>query len=327
MQIGMVGLGKMGANMARRLMAGGHECVVFDLDAANVAAMGGEGARGAHTLDELVAALAPPRAVWVMVPAGAPTERAVADLGARLSRGDAIVDGGNSFFKDDVRRAAMVGKQGVHYLDVGTSGGVWGRERGFCLMIGGPREAFERLEPVFSTLAPGVAGAPRTEGRTGEPAAEERGYLYCGPSGSGHFVKMVHNGIEYGVMEAYAEGLDILAGAAGAQVPESIRYRLDLPAIAEVWRRGSVIASWLLDLTAGALLRDPQLAGFTGEVHDSGEGRWTVEAAVAEGVPAAAIAAALFARFRSQHDHTFGEKALAAMRHAFGGHLEGTRRS
>jgi 6-phosphogluconate dehydrogenase len=260
--------------------------------------------------------------VWVMVPSGSVTDRVVTDLASRLEAGDTVIDGGNSYFKDDLRHSHELAGNGITFLDAGTSGGVWGLERGYCLMIGGPRDAYERLEPIFASLAPGVDGAPRTPGRDGAPAPEEQGYLYCGPVGSGHFVKMVHNGIEYGVMEAYAEGLDVLAGAAQDSVPEEIRYDIDLAAVTEVWRRGSVIGSWLLDLTAGALHEDPKLAAFEGRVHDSGEGRWTVDAAVEEGVAAPAIAAALFARFRSQHDHTFGEKALSAMRHAFGGHSE-----
>jgi len=322
MQIGMVGLGKMGSNMARRLMRAGHDCVVFDLDSANVAALEKEGARGASSIADLCSRLKAPRAVWVMVPSGAATEKVVHEVAEHLEPGDAVVDGGNSHFKDTVRRGRELAASGVDYLDAGTSGGVWGLERGYCLMVGGPEQAFARIEPVFEALAPGLGDTPRSEGREGDPAREERGLLHCGPTGAGHFVKMVHNGIEYGIMQAYAEGLDVLAGASSDQVEEGHRFEIDLAAVTEVWRRGSVIASWLLDLTAGALWDDPKLEAFTGHVHDSGEGRWTVDAAVEEGVAAPVIAAALFARFRSQRDHTFGEKALSAMRHAFGGHRE-----
>jgi 6-phosphogluconate dehydrogenase len=323
MQLGMVGLGRMGANMARRLMRAGHECVVFDLDGKTVDALSGEGATGAASLDDLVGKLAPPRAVWVMVPAGKATEETVEALGRALEPGDIVIDGGNSFFKDDVRRAKQLEGRGIRFMDAGTSGGIWGLERGYCLMVGGPRDAYERMEPVFATLAPGLGDTPRTPGRSGEPAPEEKGYLHCGPSGSGHFVKMVHNGIEYGAMQAYAEGFEILEAGSRDQVEEQYRFDIDLAKVAEVWRRGSVIASWLLDLTAESLLEDPQLAAFVGRVHDSGEGRWTVAAAVEEGVAANAIAAALFARFRSQQDdHPFAEKLLSAMRREFGGHPE-----
>ena len=322
MQLGMVGLGRMGSNMVRRLMKGGHACVVFDLDPANVKRMAGEGATGAASLEDLVAKLKAPRAVWVMVPAGDATEKTVTDLAARLSKGDTVVDGGNSYFKDDVRRAAALARTGLHYVDAGTSGGVWGLERGYCLMIGGPDEAVRRLDPIFATLAPGAGSIDRTPEREGRGGTAERGYLHCGPSGAGHFVKMVHNGIEYGLMQAYAEGFDILKGAAGDEVPEAIRYRIDLADVAEVWRRGSVISSWLLDLTSQALAEDPALDGYTGFVHDSGEGRWTVQAALDEAVPADVLSAALYARFRSRQTHTFGEKVLSAMRKKFGGHLE-----
>jgi 6-phosphogluconate dehydrogenase len=322
MQLGMVGLGRMGANMVRRLMAGGHECVVYDVEPENVARLAGEGASGAGTLEELVRKLVPPRAVWLMVPAGEATEKTVAALGAALEAGDTVIDGGNSFFKDDVRRSRALASAGIRFIDVGTSGGVWGVERGYCLMIGGAREAVARLQPVFETLAPGLGKVERTPGRKGPLAPAEKGYLHCGPVGAGHFVKMVHNGIEYGLMQAYAEGFDILAKAASGELAEDYRYRLELGEVAEVWRRGSVISSWLLDLGASALLEDPELARYQGFVHDSGEGRWTIEAAIDEAVSADVLAAALFARFRSRQEHTFAEKLLSAMRFKFGGHLE-----
>jgi 6-phosphogluconate dehydrogenase len=322
MQIGMVGLGRMGANMARRLMAGGHHCVVYDRDTKAVRRLADEGAVGAASLEELVAALDKPRAIWIMVPAGEATEQTSADLTERLAAGDTLVDGGNSFFKDDVRRAARAADRGVHYLDVGTSGGVWGAERGYCLMIGGALEAVSRLEPILRTLAPGPGDIPRTPGWEGQPGTAEEGFLHCGPSGAGHFVKMIHNGIEYGLMQAYAEGFDILLGAAAEHVSPGYRYELDLPGIAELWRRGSVVGSWLLDLTAIALREDPVLARYSGFVEDSGEGRWTVQAAVEEGVPADVLSASLYARFRSRHQHTFAEKVLSAMRMKFGGHRE-----
>ncbi len=322
MQLGMVGLGKMGANMVERLLAGGHECVVFDLDPAAVERATARGAKGAGSLEELAAQLSAPRAVWVMVPAGAATESTVNALARILAAGDTIIDGGNSFYKDDVRRAAALAETGIDYVDAGTSGGVWGLERGYCLMIGGPTAAVRRLEPVFRTLAPGRGDIARTPGWEERSGTAEEGFLHCGPAGAGHFVKMVHNGVEYGIMQAYAEGLDILRGAAADGVPEARRYDLDLAAVAEVWRRGSVVGSWLLDLTSAALAADPELTAFTGYVHDSGEGRWTVDAAVEEGVSANVLAASLFARFRSRRDHTFGDKMLSAMRHAFGGHVE-----
>ncbi len=321
MQIGMVGLGRMGSNMARRLMRDGHECVVFDLNAGQVAALAKEGAVGATSLADLADKIRPPRAAWVMVPAGGPTEKTVTALADVLSSGDAIIDGGNSYFKDDLRRAALVKPKGIEYVDAGTSGGVWGLERGYCLMIGGATEVVTRLEPIFRTLAPGLAGVPRTAGCEGEPAPAELGYLHCGPVGAGHFVKMVHNGIEYGLMQAYAEGFNLLRNAAATELGEGTTIALD--EVAEVWRRGSVIGSWLLDLTAAALHVDPALAEFSGFVHDSGEGRWTVQTAVEAGVPADVLAAALFARFRSREEHTFGEKVLSAMRFGFGGHVEG----
>jgi 6-phosphogluconate dehydrogenase len=307
MQLGMVGLGRMGGNMVRRLMRGGHECVVWDLGAESVRQLVAEGAVGATSLDDLVSRLEAPRAVWVMVPAGAATEQTVLALADHMRPGDTIIDGGNSYFKDDVRRSRMLEPTGVRYVDVGTSGGIWGLERGYCLMIGGPRQAVERLDPIFRTLAPGGA---------------EQGYLYCGPAGAGHFVKMVHNGIEYGLMQAYAEGFDILRNAGSAELPEEIRYDLNVTDIAEVWRRGSVVSSWLLDLTAIALAADPTLSSYTGSVADSGEGRWALIAAIEEAVPAGVLSAALHTRFRSRRAHTFGEKLLSAMRRQFGGHGE-----
>ncbi|HEX9049137.1 MAG TPA: decarboxylating 6-phosphogluconate dehydrogenase [Anaeromyxobacter sp.] len=326
MQLGMVGLGRMGGNMALRLLRGGHRVVGWDRDPAAVRALqeGGGGGSGAATLDALVAALAPPRAVWLMVPAGAPAEDATLALRDRLSPGDVVVDGGNTFFKDDVRRARLLAERGIRHLDAGTSGGVFGLERGYCLMVGGDRDAFERLEPLFRSLAPGRGAAAPTPGRPAGGTAEE-GYLHCGPHGAGHFVKMVHNGIEYGLMQSYAEGFDILRGARGEGVREELRYDLDLREVAELWRRGSVVSSWLLDLSAAALARDPGLEGFTGAVDDSGEGRWTVAAAIEEAVPAPVLTASLFARFRSRVAGTFGEKLLSAMRRQFGGHAEARR--
>ena len=322
MQLGMVGLGRMGANMVRRLMRGGHQCVVTDLNPRNVAALVQEGATGATSLAEFVQKLAAPRAIWIMVPAGNPTEQTVTQLAQLLSPGDVILDGGNSYFKDDVRRSKLLEPKGIHYLDVGTSGGVWGLERGYCMMIGGPRAAFDRLDPIFRTLAPGLGDIPRTTGREKLGGTAEQGYLYCGPSGAGHFVKMVHNGIEYGLMQAYAEGFDIFRNAASAQLPEEIRYDLNLADIAEVWRRGSVVSSWLLDLTAMALAENPTLSEYKGFVQDSGEGRWTLIAAIEEAVPADVLSAALYTRFRSRQQHTFAEKVLSAMRQKFGGHVE-----
>ena len=335
MQLGMVGLGRMGANIVRRLMRDGHECVVYDVDPDAVAALSGEGATGADSLDELVAKLSAPRAVWVMVPAGEVTESTVADLGSRLEAGDAIIDGGNSYYRDDIRRAAELAEREIDYLDCGTSGGVFGLERGYCLMIGGPDEAVARLDPIFATIAPGVEAAERTPGASGEPSTAENGYLHCGPAGAGHFVKMVHNGIEYGLMAAYAEGLNILANAdagdhereadaetAPLEHPEYYRYVLDLPAIAELWRRGSVVGSWLLDLTAAALRESPDLEEFAGRVSDSGEGRWTSIAAIEEGVPAPVLSSALYSRFASRELDDFANRVLSAMRKQFGGHEE-----
>lgn len=322
LQLGMVGLGRMGANLVRRLMRDGHECVVFDRDPAPGAALGQEGANVASDLAELVSKLAKPAAVWIMLPAGAITEAAVEELAALLSPGDAIIDGGNSFWKDDVRRADTLARKGISYLDVGTSGGVWGLERGYCLMIGGDRQSVERLEPLFASLAPGRGDIPATPHREGRAPSVERGYLHAGPSGAGHFVKMIHNGIEYGMMQAIAEGFDILRHADDDRLPEAHRFAFDLADIAEVWRRGSVVTSWLLDLSATALAADGDLAGYSGHVEDSGEGRWTVQAAIEEAVPAEVLTAALFARFRSRQEHTFAEKMLSAMRKGFGGHVE-----
>ena len=321
MQIGMIGLGRMGGNMVRRLMKGGHTCVVYDRGAEAVAAFAREGATPARSLEELVQKLQAPRAVWIMVPAGGPTESTVQALAGLLAAGDTIIDGGNSFFKDDVRRSKEVGKKGIHYVDAGTSGGVWGAERGYCLMVGGPKEAVSRIEPVLRTLAPGKGDIPLTRGRDGKSTAE-LGYLHCGPSGSGHFVKMIHNGIEYGLMQAYAEGFDIFRNASSEQLPEEYRYDLNVADIAELWRRGSVVSSWLLDLTSIALTEDPKLESYEGFVQDSGEGRWTVQAAVDEAVPADVLTAALYTRFRSRQQHTFAEKLLSAMRKQFGGHVE-----
>jgi 6-phosphogluconate dehydrogenase len=322
MQVGMVGLGRMGANMARRLMRGGHEIVGYASDPAGVQAIAGEGARGTTTLDDLVQALRPPRVAWVMVPAGAATEQVVTDLAKHMAPGDTIIDGGNSFYKDDVRRMKMLRAKQIHYVDVGTSGGVWGLERGYCLMIGGERDVVERLEPIFRTLAPGPGHIARTPGREKVGGTAEQGFLHCGPSGAGHFVKMIHNGIEYGLMQAYAEGLDILKNANAKALEPDLRYELSVADITEVWRRGSVVSSWLLDLTAQALAENPTLSNYTGVVADSGEGRWTVMAAVEEGVPADVLSASLYTRFRSRQDHTFAEKVLSAMRQKFGGHVE-----
>jgi 6-phosphogluconate dehydrogenase len=322
MQIGMVGLGRMGANMTRRLMRGKHQVVVSDLSADNVKQLAGEGAVASSSLSDLVAKLKAPRAVWIMVPAGDPTEKTVLSLADLLSAGDIIIDGGNSYFKDDVRRSQLLQKKNIHYVDVGTSGGVWGIDRGYCMMIGGPEKIVRDLDPIFKTLAPGRGDTPRTPGREKMSGTAEDGYLYCGPSGAGHFVKMVHNGIEYGLMQAYAEGLDIFFNANSAALPEGHRYNLNIADITELWRRGSVVGSWLLDLTAMALVENPTLAEYTGVVADSGEGRWTVQAAIEEAVPAEVLSAALYTRFRSRQHHTFAEKVLSAMRQKFGGHVE-----
>jgi 6-phosphogluconate dehydrogenase len=322
MRLGMVGLGKMGANMTRRLMKGGHELVVTDLSADNVKKMAGEGAISSASLDDFVGKLGKPKIAWLMVPAGAPTEQTVDALAQRMQAGDILIDGGNSYFKDDVRRAAKLKEKGIHYVDVGTSGGVWGLERGYCMMIGGPKEIVQQLDPIFKTLAPGRGDIPRTPGRDKIPGTAEEGYIHAGPSGAGHFVKMVHNGIEYGLMQAYAEGFDIFRNATSKEVPEEHRFDLNLPDIAEVWRRGSVVSSWLLDLTAIALADNPTLAEYTGFVQDSGEGRWTIQAAIDEAVPCDVLSAALYTRFRSRQEHTFAEKMLSAMRQQFGGHIE-----
>ena len=322
MQIGIIGLGRMGANIARRLMKGGHQPVVYDIDVAARAELGAEGATPAESLEAMVGALAAPRAVWVMLPAGKITEGTIAHLASILSEGDTIIDGGNSYYKDDVRRAGELSKAGIHYVDVGTSGGVWGLVRGYCMMIGGETEVVERLDPIFKTLAPGVGEVPRTPGREGAPSRAEEGYIHAGPAGSGHFVKMIHNGIEYGLMQAYGEGFNILEGKNADTLPPAERFNINLADVAEVWRRGSVISSWLLDLSAEALAKDPVLEGFSGYVEDSGEGRWTIEAAIEESVPAEVLTASLFTRFRSRQLHNFAEKLVSAMRFGFGGHVE-----
>jgi 6-phosphogluconate dehydrogenase len=322
MEIGIVGLGRMGANIARRLMRSGHRCVVWDRDPAAVAAVVADGATGAADLPGVVAGLAPPRAVWVMLPHGAPTEDAIAALGDLLAPGDVAIDGGNTHWKDDVRRAAVLKAKGVHYLDIGTSGGVWGLERGYCLMIGGEAEPVARLAPIFAALAPGRGDIPATPRREGRAPNIEEGWLHCGGHGAGHLVKMVHNGIEYGMMQALAEGLDLLRAADSPDLPEAQRIRVDVADVAEVWRRGSVITSWLLDLTAAALAEDPELAKYSGRVGDSGEGRWTVQQAVETAVAAPVLTAALYSRFASRDEGRFAGKALSAMRAGFGGHLE-----
>ena len=322
MQLGMIGLGRMGGNIVRRLMRNGHSAVVYDKDAKAVAGLAGEGAVGAATLEEFVAKLDKPRTAWVMLPAGHITEITIEALAKLMQAGDVIIDGGNTFWQDDVRRGKALKQRGLAYLDVGTSGGIWGIERGYCMMIGGDKEVVNRLDPIFSTLAPGKGDIPPTEGRDGRDSRVERGYIHAGPVGAGHFVKMVHNGIEYGLMQAYAEGFDILKNANSESLPAEHRFDFDIADIAEVWRRGSVIPSWLLDLTASALAESPALSHYSGFVEDSGEGRWTVNAAIDEAVPAEVLTAALFARFRSRKEHTFAEKILSAMRAGFGGHKE-----
>jgi 6-phosphogluconate dehydrogenase len=333
-QLGMIGLGRMGANMVRRLLSGGHQCVVYDMSAKAVAGLVEEKAVGSSSLAELSKALSQPRAVWLMVPAGA-VDKTIADLLPHLERGDILIDGGNSYYVDDIRRAKELAGKGIHYVDVGTSGGVWGRERGYCMMIGGETKVVNRLDAIFATLAPGRGNIARTPGRAANSGTAEDGYLHCGGNGAGHFVKMVHNGIEYGVMAAYAEGLAVLKaaniGSMGHAIdaettplrePEHYRYDLNLPDITELWRRGSVIASWLLDLTAAALIKDPALAGFAGRVSDSGEGRWTIKAAIDEGVPAHVLSCALYERFSSRGEADFADRLLSAMRYEFGGHIE-----
>jgi 6-phosphogluconate dehydrogenase len=322
MQIGVIGLGRMGGNISRRLIKNGHEVVVYDHDAKAVAALSRDGAKGAGGLDTLVQQLRPPRSIWVMLPAGKITDDVIGELAKLLAAGDVLLDGGNTFWRDDIRRAKMLKERSIHHVDVGTSGGVWGLDRGYCMMIGGDKAIVERLDPIFSALAPGLGNVPRTPKRDGRDPRAERGYIHAGPNGAGHFVKMVHNGIEYGLMQAYAEGFDILKNANGKLLPEDDRFDLDLADIAEVWRRGSVISSWLLDLTASALAADDKLDGFEGVVEDSGEGRWTVMAAIEEAVPADVLSAALYTRFRSRQSHTFAEKILSAMRKGFGDHIE-----
>jgi 6-phosphogluconate dehydrogenase len=323
MQLGMIGLGRMGGNIVRRLMRQGHSAVVYDKDANAVGALAKEGAAGAGTLEEFVSKLEKPRTAWIMLPAGQITETTIEAVSRLMQAGDVIIDGGNTFWQDDVRRGKKLKERGIHYIDVGTSGGVWGIERGYCMMIGGDKQVVGRLDPIFKTLAPGLGDIPRTEGREGRDPRVEQGYLHAGPIGAGHFVKMVHNGIEYGLMQAYAEGFDILKNANIDGLPQDHRFDLDIADIAEVWRRGSVIPSWLLDLTAAALAKNPALQNYSGFVEDSGEGRWTVNAAIDEAVPAEVLTAALFARFRSRKEHTFAEKILSAMREGFGGHKEG----
>jgi 6-phosphogluconate dehydrogenase len=325
MQLGMVGLGRMGGNIARRLTEHGHQCVVYDRDAAAVDKLAADHMTGAKDLQDFVSKLTQPRVLWIMLPAGKITEDTIAALKPMLAADDIIIDGGNTFYKDDIRRAADLKTVGIHYVDVGTSGGVWGRERGYCMMIGGDKTAVDRIDPILATLAPGAGDSsktPKREGRADLDARAEQGYLHCGAVGAGHFVKMIHNGIEYGLMQAYAEGFDILANKDSTKLPEAERYDLNLADIAEVWRRGSVVASWLLDLTSIALADDAKLSGFTGEVADSGEGRWTLDAAIEEEVPVNVLSASLYARFRSRRDHTVADKLLSAMRNQFGGHVE-----
>jgi 6-phosphogluconate dehydrogenase len=322
MRIAVIGLGGMGGNISRRLMRGGHQVVAFDRNPDNVRELAAEGAIAASSLEQAASELEGPRIFWLMLPAGAPTEDTVAALLTIAQAGDVVIDGGNSFFKDDVRRSRQCRERGVHYVDVGTSGGVWGLERGYCLMIGGEKPVVDMLDPIFDTLAPGYGTVARTSGRDASDGRAERGYIHAGPAGAGHFVKMVHNGIEYGLMQAYAEGFDLLKGRASETLAEDERFDLNLPDIAEVWRRGSVISSWLLDLCASGLARDPGLDQFSGHVADSGEGQWTIDAAMEEAIPANVLAAALFARYRSRTEHSFADKLLSAMRFGFGGHVE-----
>ncbi|QXI55878.1 decarboxylating 6-phosphogluconate dehydrogenase [Pseudomonas alvandae] len=322
MQLGIIGLGRMGGNIARRLMLNGHITVVYDRNAAFVENLSQEGATGVADLPALVAGLETPRAVWVMLPAGAPTEDTINALSALLEPGDVIIDGGNTYYKDDIRRAQALSEKGLSYIDVGTSGGVWGLERGYCMMIGGDADVVRRLDPLFASLAPGMGDIPRTRDRKSDDDRAERGYIHAGPAGAGHFVKMIHNGIEYGMMQAFAEGFDILKTKSSESLPPEQRFDLNVADIAEVWRRGSVVSSWLLDLTADALASDPKLDGFSGEVADSGEGRWTIEAAIEQAVPVPVLSSSLFARFRSRQQATYGDKMLSAMRFGFGGHVE-----
>lgn len=322
MQIGMIGLGRMGSNMAKRLLKGGHEVVAHNRSPEKVKAIEEAGAVGAYSLDDFVKQLEQPRVVWVMVPAGEVTEKTMASLSELLGNGDVIINGGNSYFKDDIRYAEQLAKRKISFVDVGTSGGVWGLERGYCLMMGGEKANIQKLEPIFKTLAPCRGNIAQTAGRDKKPSTAEDGYLHCGPVGSGHFVKMVHNGIEYGLMQAYAEGFDILRNAGKPEIPERMRYSFDLADIAELWRRGSVVSSWLLDLSAMALIEDADLSSYRGFVQDSGEGRWTIQTAIEEAVPADVLSAALYARFRSRQEHTFAEKLLSAMRDKFGAHTE-----
>jgi 6-phosphogluconate dehydrogenase len=322
MRLAMIGLGRMGANIARRLMRAKHEIVAYDRNAPAVETLAAEGAIGVGSLEELAAKLDSPRIFWVMLPAGAPTENTIAELCRIATPGDIIIDGGNTFYKDDIRRAKTCREAGFHYVDVGTSGGVWGLERGYCMMIGGDKDVVELLDPIFDALAPGYGSIPRTHGRDAPDDRAERGYIHAGPAGAGHFVKMVHNGIEYGLMQAYAEGFDVLNSRASEKLPQEERFVIDLPNVAEVWRRGSVISSWLLDLCAIALAKDHDLGDFSGRVADSGEGHWTIEAAMEEAVPVNVLSAALFARYRSRVDATFGDRLLSAMRFGFGGHVE-----
>lgn len=322
MQLGMIGLGRMGGNIVRRLMRHGHSTVVYDKNVKAVAGLAADGAVGSATLEEFISKLERPRTAWVMLPAGRITEQTIDTISGVMQEGDVIIDGGNTFWQDDVRRGKALKARGIHYVDVGTSGGVWGLDRGYCMMIGGEKPVVDRLDPIFAALAPGAGDIPRTEGRDGRDPRIEQGYIHAGPVGAGHFVKMIHNGIEYGLMQAYAEGFDILKNANIDALPADHRYDFDLADIAEVWRRGSVISSWLLDLTSTALADSPQLAEYSGFVEDSGEGRWTVNAAVDEAVPAEVLTAALYARFRSRKEHTFAEKILSAMRAGFGGHKE-----
>jgi len=322
MQLAMIGLGRMGGNIVRRLMRGGHRCVVFDRNPAPGIELAKDGAATASDLPDLVSKLRKPRAVWVMLPAGDATESTIVELQSLLEGGDVIIDGGNSFYKDDIRRAAMLRAKGIHHVDAGTSGGVWGLERGYCMMVGGEKEIFDWLEPIFATMAPGEGTVNTSPGRTAKNDRAAQGYIHCGPNGSGHFVKMIHNGIEYGMMQAFAEGFDILRHAGDEELPAEQRFDLNLPDIAEVWRRGSVVQSWLLDLTAAALNQNPDLSNYSGFVEDSGEGRWTIKAAIEEAVPADVLSAALYARFRSRDRAAFANKLLSAMRHGFGGHNE-----